>query len=361
VPVDPDFRSLKSRLALPVGLLVGTYVLGVLGYHWLWRGIGGTWMDSLFMTFITVATIGYGEVKPLNDAARLFTMLIAATGIGSVGYILSVGLDYLTSDSTRMGRRMHRMQERIDKLKQHFVVAGYGRVGSEAALELHRAGVPVVVVDSTAGARLAEGAGLLVLEGDASEDAMLERAGIRRAKGLVVATGSDATNLYIILSARLLNTHLFIASRAVDEASIPKLTRAGANRAVNPYAIGGRRLAHLMVAPQLVDFFETNFERGKQTLKIAGIKYLGAPARALGTVVPAGSEITVLAVLRGEQVVISSDPSFDPSFVLNPDDRLLVLGSDAQIAALERTMSQGSSGQGRSASPGPSAAGSSPG
>jgi voltage-gated potassium channel len=357
VPINPDFRSLRSRLALPVGLLVGTYVLGVFGYHWLWRGIGGTWMDSLFMTFITVATIGFGEVKPLNDAARLFTMLIAATGIGSVGYILSVGLDYLTSDSTRLGRRMHRMQERIDKLKEHFVVAGFGRVGSEAALELHQAGVDVVVVETTAGARLAEEAGLLVLEGDASEDTVLERAGIRRAKGLVVATGSDATNLYIILSARLLSPHLLIASRAVDESSIPKLMRAGANRAVNPYVIGGRRLAHLMVSSQVVDFFETTFERGKQTLKVAGIKSSESSARILGTVVPTGSEITVLAILRGEEVVVTPDPSF----LLSPDDRLLVLGSDAQIAALERTMSQGSAARDRSASPGPSVAGSSPG
>jgi len=339
VQLGPESRTLQSRLALPVGLLVATHVVGVLGYHWLWRDRGGTWMDALFMTFTTVATIGYGEVKPLDDAGRLFTILIAITGIGSLFYTFSVGLDHLTSDSIRQSRRKRRMQQRIDKLERHFVVAGYGRVGREAAHELSQAGGQVVVVDpGQPMARVATEAGFLVLEGDAAEDSVLERAGIRRARGLVVTTANDATNLHVILSARLLNPRLFIASRAVDEASAPKLLRAGANRAISPYAIGGRRLAHLMLSPRVVDFFETAFRRGKQALRIAGLQPSASAARrAVGALVEAGAAgVTVLAVLRGDQVVRSPDPSF----ALGPDDHLLVLGTDEQIEALERAMSQ---------------------
>lgn len=337
--IGPELRILQARLALPVGLLVATHAVGVLGYHWLWRGQGGTWMDALFMTFTTVATIGYGEVKPLDDAGRLFTMAIAVTGIGSLFYSFTVGLDHLTSDAIRQSRRKRRMQERIDGLERHFVVAGYGRVGREAAHELQQAGAQVVVVDTgPAVGRVATEAGFLVLEGDAAEDAVLERAGIRRARGLVVTTANDATNLYVVLSARLLNPHLFIASRAVDEVSAPKLLRAGANRAISPYAIGGRRLAHLMLSPRVVDFFETAFQRGKQALRIAGLQPSPSAAkRSVGELVGAGAAgVTLLAVLRGDQVVRSPDPSF----VLGADDHLLVLGTDEQIEALERAMSQ---------------------
>src|SRR5215510_5567195 len=161
MPLGPELRTLQSRLALPVSILIGTHVFGVLGYHWLWRNQGGTWMDALFMTFTTVATIGYGEVKPLDDAGRIFTIAIAITGIGALFYTFSVGLDHLTSDSIRQSRRKRRMQERIDRLERHFVVAGYGRVGREAASELTQAGVPVVVVDpSPAVGRIAAEAGI---------------------------------------------------------------------------------------------------------------------------------------------------------------------------------------------------------
>ncbi len=337
--IRPELRTLQARLALPVAMLVATHLVGIVGYHWLWRARGGTWMDALVMTFTTVATIGYGEVKPLDDVGRLFTIAIAVTGIGSLFYTFSVGLDHLTSDTVRQSRRKRRMQERIDRLERHVVVAGFGRVGRQAAHELQEAGVPVVVVDpGPAVLPLAAEAGFLVLQGDAAEDEVLERAGIRRARGLVVTTANDATNLYVILSARLLNPGLFIASRAVDEESVPKLLRAGANRAISPYAIGGRRLAHLMLSPRVVDFFETAFQRGKQALRIAGLQpSASARTRSVGALVESGAAgVTILAVLRGDQVVRSPEPSF----TLGTDDHLLVLGTDEQIEALERAMSQ---------------------
>jgi len=296
-------------------------------------------MDALFMTFTTVATIGFGEVKPLDTAGRLFTMAIAVAGIGALFYTFSVGLDHLTSDAVRSARRRRRMQTRIDKLQGHCVLAGFGRVGREAAHELLAAGTPVVVIDPSAEmVATAMNAGFLALHGDATDDQLLRAAGVSRARGLVVTTANDATNLYVILSARLLNPGLFIVSRAVDDATVPKLLRAGANRAISPYAIGGRRLAHLIHSPRVVDFFETALQRGHQALRVADLEF---PASAAGRTVQwllasGGLGATVLAVLRADRVL----PSPPPDFSLQAEDHVLVLGTEPQVEAIERTVNQ---------------------
>jgi voltage-gated potassium channel len=262
-------RSLRIRLLLPLSLVLAVVVVGTAGYHWLWRGAGGTWMDALFMTVTTITTIGYGEIRPLTTAGRLFTIFLAFTGIGSLFFMLGVVMEYLVSVrlADPMGRR--RMERRIGELSGHVIVAGMGRVGRQATLELHQAGTLFVVVDpnESAVAHAAE-RGYLTLLGDATEDETLQRAGITRARGLIVTTANDATNMYVVLSARVLNPGLHIVSRAADEAGVTKLMRAGADRAVSPYAIGGHRLAHLMLSPAVVDFFETALRRGRDALNI---------------------------------------------------------------------------------------------
>jgi voltage-gated potassium channel len=263
----PGPGSLKSRLVVPLSLVVGVVIVGTLGYRWLWRGIGGTWLDALFMTVTTITTIGYGEVKPLDAAGRIFTMVVAVSGIGAFFYTFSVVLDHLVETGVTDPRGRRRMERRIAELEGHVIVAGLGRVGRQAVAELAEAGTPFVALDpSPAAARLAEDHGYLLLSGDATEDAVLERAGIRRARGLIATTANDATNMYIVLSARVLNPALRIVARAADEASVAKLTRAGADRAISPYAIGGHRLAHLILSPAVVDFFETALRPGQEAL-----------------------------------------------------------------------------------------------
>ena len=155
------------------------------------------------------------------------------------------------------------MEKHIETLSGHIILAGLGRVGRQAAQELHEARVPFLVVDPAEGTlRHAEERGWLCQQGDATDDGVLERAGVRRARGLIATTANDATNMYIVLSARVLNPKLHIVSRAVDESSVSKLTRAGADRAISPYAIGGHRLAHLILSPTVVDFFETALRAG---------------------------------------------------------------------------------------------------
>jgi len=335
-------RSLRIRLLLPLSFVVMVVVVGTLGYFWLWWQQGGTWMDALFMTVTTITTIGYGEVRPLGTAGRIFTMVLAIAGIGSLFYTLGVVMEYLVAARLADPGGRRRMERRIEALRQHVIVAGLGRVGRQAAQELFAAGTRFVVVDPAPGAtRHAEERGYLSLQGDATDDEVLERAGIRRARGLVVTTANDATNMYILLSARVLNPELYIVSRAVDEASVTKLTRAGADRAISPYAIGGHRLAHLILKPAVVDFFETAMRAGADALNIEDLA-VTPDSRAVGERLDAldirrATGATILAILREGNPLAS--PSGDT--VLAKGDQLLALGTRGQLAKLERLISAG--------------------
>jgi voltage-gated potassium channel len=333
---------LRVRLLGPLTLVGGVVAVGTLGYFALWRAHGGTWMDALFMTVTTITTIGYGEVRPLDTAGRLFTIALALAGVASFFYTIGVLTEHLVSVRLADPGGRRSMERRIGELTDHVIVAGLGRVGRQAAHELHAADTPFVVIDpGPTVARHAEERGYLYLEGDATEDGVLERAGIHRARGLVVTTGNDATNMYIVLSARVLNPGLTIVSRAVDEASVAKLTRAGATRAISPYAIGGHRLAHLILSPTVVDFFETALRRGNETLGIEDLA-LRADSAAVGQTLESlqirrATGATVLAVLRDGNPVVS--PPGD--LVLRADDHLLALGTGAQLRQLERLITAG--------------------
>jgi len=234
------------------------------------------------------------------------------------------------------------MERRIAELEGHVVVAGLGRVGRQAAAELTAAGTPFVVLDpSPAATKLAEDRGYLLLAGDATEDAVLERSGLRRARGLIATTANDATNMYIVLSARVLNPGLRIVARAADEASVPKLLRAGADRAISPYAIGGHRLAHLILSPAVVDFFETALKRGQEALAIEDVA-LPQVSTAIGRTLEAlsvrqATGASVLAVLR-DAVPIPNPP---PDLTLRAGDRLLALGTSDQLERLEKLIASG--------------------
>jgi voltage-gated potassium channel len=334
----PEVRFLHTRLLVSLSLVVGVVVAGTLGYAWLWRAEGATWLDALYMTVVTITTIG-GEVRPLGSAGRVFTMLVAVVGIGSLFYTFGVVMEYLVMLRLADPRGRRKMRAKIDGLSGHVIVAGLGRVGRQAAQELADARVPFVVVDPAAAAvRLAEERGYLCVQGDATEDAVLEGLGVRRARGLIATTANDATNMYIVLSARVLAPSLYIVSRAVDEASVAKLTRAGANRAISPYAIGGHRLAHLILSPTVVDFFETALRRGDETLDIEDVA-VAADSRAIGQTLDAldvrrATGVTVLAVVRDGNPLVN--PPGD--LVLLAGDQLLALGTEEQLRRLEQLL-----------------------
>jgi voltage-gated potassium channel len=330
------WRLLRQRLAIPLFALLATHVIGVVGYSLLWRDQGGTFSDALFMTFTTVATIGFGEVRPLDETGRVLTMVVAAGGIGSLFYSFTVTLDWLSSGEIQAARRRRKMKEQIEALSDHYILAGFGRVGREASRELRSSGKRIVAIDVED--PIAPDDGCIHIKGDASDDAVLHAAGIERARGLIVTTANDATNLYIVMSARLLAPKVFIISRAVDSNAVPKLERAGANRAVSPYAIGGRRMAHLILSPHVVDFFETALHRGSKTLSIGELQVV-AGSLGVGTSIEAlrkrGGGATLLAVLRGldGSVELAAD-----NLLLGVGDHVLALGTDEQLELLEASL-----------------------
>ncbi|MFZ4701074.1 MAG: potassium channel family protein [Candidatus Methylumidiphilus sp.] len=333
-------NMLRVRLVLPAALVVTVTVVGTLGYAWLGRAQGATWLDALFMTVTTITTIGYGEIIHLTSVGRIFTMFIAIFGIASLFYSLTIVMDYLVSRRVSDPLGAKRMQREIDKLKSHIIIAGLGRVGKQAASELFESNIPFVIIDpGTDAQHYAHQHGYLHYLGDASDDEVLMKAGIARANGLIVTTGDDANNLYIVLSARVLKADLYIVSRAVDDASIPKLERAGANRAISPYAIGGRRLAHLILSPAVVDFFDTVIKRDEQSLNLEGIK-VPAGANVIGQSLASldaqgRTGASILIILRDKNVL----PNPDPETILCANDQLLALGTVEELDVLESMIS----------------------
>ena len=338
-------RELRLRMTLPISLVLLVTAIGTVGYTWLGYEQGATVLDALYMTVITITTIGYGEVIRLDSVGRIFTMFIAITGIGSLFFSLSVVMEYLVSSRLNDPLGEKKMQRDVDKLEGHIVIAGLGRVGKQAAAELYEAKIPFVIIDpSMEAVHYALQHNYIVISGDAADDPTLERAGIKRAHGLIVTTSDDASNLYIVLSARVLKSDLFIVSRAVDDASIPKLIRAGANRAISPYAIGGRRLAHLILSPSVVDFFDTVIKRGEETFNLEAIKVppgSGAVGQTLAALeIRSRTGASVLVIMRGSRVI--PNPTADTK--LRVGDQLLALGTSVQLESMERLVSQAVSG-----------------
>ncbi len=331
---------LRQRLFFPLLLVLITLVIGTIGFWFIWREYDASWMDAFYMTAITITTIGYGEIHELKSFGRLWAVMVAFVGIASLFYSFSVVMDFLVARQFAISRG-ETLQHKIDDLKDHVILAGFGRVGRQAALELKEAKVPFVIVDTQGTAKeLAETHNFLYYEGDASKDEVLEKVGIRRANGIIVTTGSDASNTYIVLSARVLNPTLQIVSRAVDEDSVSKLLRAGANRAISPYAIGGRRLAHLLLSPTVVDFFDTVLKKGDESLNLEDI-LIAPQSAAIGQSLdsllkrcPASqgkTRISVLVVFRANEAI--ANPNID--LILQENDRMLAMGTSVQLDRLE--------------------------
>lgn len=243
-------RRLVVLILIPCLLLVA----GTVGYSVLER-----WplFDSLYMTVITLTTVGYGEVKPLSVNGRIFTMLLLLGGVFTLVYASTELIRTIVSGELRTILGRGRMARDLANLKDHLIVCGYGRMGQLVCSVFSRQAVPFVVIDrhpnTLADFEMAHG---VALPGDATSDALLQQAGIARARALVTVVQSDADNLYITMSARLLNEKLTIIARAENDVAEKKLLRAGANRVVSPYVIGGMRVASAVLRPNVVDFIE---------------------------------------------------------------------------------------------------------
>ncbi|HLA43630.1 MAG TPA: potassium channel protein [Aggregatilineales bacterium] len=242
-------------------VLLGVLLIGTSGYVII---EGWNVFDAFYMTVITVTTVGYGETRELNTDGRIFTIGLLIMAVTVLAYGLSSTVEYVVTGQVLSNIAETQRISMIRKMKRHFIVAGYGRVGAEVSAALRQEEVPFVVVDSRPDSlERATADGCLIVEGNSTEDEVLMEAGIEHARGVICATGSDATNVYIVLTARGLNSQLFIISRASDQSSEDKLLRAGADRVISPYILSGRRMANLAVRPFVVNFLDVTGSAGE--------------------------------------------------------------------------------------------------
>lgn len=252
----------SSRRFLFISIGLGFLILagGTAGYSLI---EGWDLLDSLYMTVITMATIGYGEVRPLSPTGRVFTLFVIIFGVGNAAYLVGLFTRAIIEGSLRrvLGRR--KLEKQIKAIRDHYIICGYGRIGRVIAREISAGGQPLVVVESNPDTiESIELDGHLYVVGEATDDGILMEAGIKQARGLISVVNSDADNVYIVLSARALNEDLTIIARASREKTVDKLKRAGADRVVSPYHIGARKMAQAVLRPTIADFIETTVHGG---------------------------------------------------------------------------------------------------
>ncbi len=329
-------RSLRGRK--PFGLwaavlawvliVVTGMIVGTTGYVLI---EGWNVFDSLYMTVVTLTTTGFREVHPLSPAGMAWTMFLslAAVGIifGTVGIVAEAAVREVSSG--KRGQRL--MTERIRAMKGHFIVCGYGRVGTLVARDLRAAGHEVVVLDvGEESLRRAENDEFPIVHGDGTSDAVLIRAGIEKARGLVSCIDSDASNVYVTLSARTLNPDLFIVGRAGDEGVVQKLRIAGADRAISPYTMAGTTIANMALRPRVLEFIDAALSRGDLAFTLEEVT------------VDDALEGSTIADLRAKKVftlaISTSDGTYEAnppdSRVLRHDEHLIVSGSSEAVTAL---------------------------
>ncbi len=248
-------KTLSRRIAAIGGLVAFILVFGTVGF---WFIAGYPLFDAFYMTLITISTVGYQEIHPLTPAGRIFNSVVILAGVTvmffAVGIITQTVIELGLQD--RFGRR--RRKRLIDKLQDHFIICGYGRVGRNASAEILRAGAPLVVIDRMeARTEQAQLSGAYALLADSTRDDTLRAAGITRARGLISALATDADNLFVILSAKNLNPRLTVVTRASEEEAEQKLRRAGADTVFAPFSMAGHRLAHALLRPHVSTFLDS--------------------------------------------------------------------------------------------------------
>ncbi len=255
-------KLFRSKIYWALTLVVLVVLIGVFGYRFI---SGFTWSDALYMTIITVTTVGFSEVRPLDATSKMFTVFLIIASIFIIAFAISVITEYLLSRNSLQLLKKKKVKNRISNLSGHIIICGYGRNGMQAAERLKAYERPFVVIEKNKEVVEKYEAELLFVEGDANDDAVLEQAGIARAHYLIAAMPDDAANLFVVLSARQLNANLFIISRASQTNSYRKLELAGANKVIMPDRIGGDHMASLVVMPDLITFMDKLSMEGGDT------------------------------------------------------------------------------------------------
>ncbi|MCS7182506.1 MAG: potassium channel protein [Thermoanaerobaculum sp.] len=327
---------MRPRLGFGLLLLATVLIVGTVGYHLI---EGAPWWDAFYMTVITVTTVGFREVFPLSREGQAFTIVLLVLGLGLIFVVATeLGRNMVQGELRRLLGRWRRLSM-LDRMRGHEVICGYGRMGRAVVEALRKESRQLVVIEKNPEkVELLDTLGVPVIRGDATQEEVLRQAGVERARGLVACLADDAHNVYTVLTARSLNPDLYIVARASEEGAELRLTRAGANRVVNPYRLGGLRLAHVLTKPAVVDFLELSLSRGGPELELEELT-LDARNPLVGKSLSELDlrrrfQVGVVAVQRGQHFL----PNPEPGFRFAHGDVLVVVGSKEGLAAFEKAM-----------------------
>ena len=320
------------RLRIAVLALLAVMAAGTVGYIIL--GFGP--LDALYQTVTTVATVGFREVQPLDAAGMVFTIVLILVGVGTALYTFGVALEAFVEGHLGTHLERRRMNRQIDRMSDHVIICGWGRVGRASAAYLRGTGNDIVVIDRDP--QRLEGIEYPHVLGDVSDDQTLQSAGIARARALITVLETDADNVYVTLSSRALRNDLVIVARARDEASKSKLIRAGANRAVNPQMIGGRRMAAFALQPEVAEFLDVVMQDENLEFRIEQVN-IGSNSPLAGrslreAALRESTGVLLLAMRTGDGPLIADPP---PETQLKPATVLIAVGTHEQLAALRRS------------------------
>ncbi len=331
------YKFFRSKIVIAFSLLFVVFLIGVFGFRLF---ADYSWIDAVYMTVITITTVGYGEVNPLSPEQKIFTSILIVSSIFIVGYAITVITEYLLSRGNIGNLRQKRVRKQVESLNNHIIVCGFGRNGQQAVQKLLAYNKPFVVIeiDEEIVARNANDT-MLMIHGNADEDEVLLQAGVNRASTLICALPSDADNLFIVLSARQINPKLHIISRATEETTYQKLKLAGANNVIMPDKIGGDHMAALVVVPDLVEFLDNLTVSGEEdSINVEQI--------AFENVCSDGREQAIkdldLRKKTGCSIIGYKGPSGDyivnpePSLVLQTGSKLILIGRPHQIEQLKQ-------------------------
>jgi len=315
-------------------LILTVLVAGTAGYVLI---EGWSWWDAFYMTVITITTVGYGEVHPLSNAGRAFTIVIILGGVGTFFYGFTQFTALLVGGQLMEGRGRRRHARMLDNLAGHFILCGFGRMGEIIAREFARQHVPFVVVERNSDrVHAAMEQGFLAVEADASSEEVLRRVRIGHAKGLVAAVSTDAENVYAVLSARLLKPDLFIVGRAETDDARTKLKRAGADRVISPYHIGGLQLAQTALRPAVVDFVTLATSSENMDLNLEQVHLHDRSPLVGRSLLDAGLRqnygVVVVGIRRRDGQMDFNPP---PEASMRAGDDLVVLGRAENLRNLE--------------------------
>ncbi len=247
-------KAPDNRILLLFLMVLAVFLLGTAGYMLL---EGWTLIDAAYMTVITLGTVGFGEVRPLSNLGRVFTIVLILLGVSTLAYGLRTVAQYFLEQDYVHQWRQRQVMRKVNQLQDHFIICGLGRVGLSTAEAMRDSKRPFVAIEKNIDPNIAnEYEDMFIIDGDATDDEILKQAGIERARGLIVTAGDDSINLFVVLSARSLNPDLFIITRSVTPGNEEKMKLAGADRVVSPYRIGGKHMANIAVRPHVTDFFE---------------------------------------------------------------------------------------------------------